>query len=333
MRSRLGLLVVVCASCSVKDPPVSVTKTTEAAAMVQGVPVAPPLAPASHVSDPPGAVAVASAPAAPCEPYIGPRSFKKTIERPEGKRSFEVRMPPSSASWPAPVVVGMHGYGGNPLAFLNSSKLDEEASRRGFVTIAPYGYRNSFNGGDCCGNAKLDKIDDGAFVLAAVDEVAKMACVRTDHVNLTGFSNGGFMAQAIACQHADRVGSIVSVGGMLGIDTCIPARPVSVLLVNGSGDPIIPVKGGGPYNNKSRAVTIDAWRKNDKCDEAKRTRIASHPAIMCERDTCEAGTHVDACLVPYAHAWTVRGHPDNSKGQIERTAREIFDFIVEHEKL
>ena len=329
MRGSLGWLLLMCVACSVKDPPVSVTSTTEAAAFAQ---VAAPQAQA-NVKDPPSGPDVAHTPPTPCTSYTGPRTFKKTIERPEGKRSFEVRMPPSTAAWPAPVVVGMHGYGGNPLAFLNSSKLDEEASRRGYVTIAPYGYRKSFNGGDCCGNAVLEHVDDGAFVMAAVDEVAKMACIRTDHVNLVGFSNGGFMSQAIACEHADRVGSIASVGGMLGIDTCKPVRPVSVLLVNGSGDPIIPVKGGGPYHNKTQAFTVDAWRTNDKCDAKSRTRIPSHPAVMCERDTCEAGTHVDACIVPYAHAWTVRGHPDGSKPQIDRTAREIFDFIAEHEKL
>lgn len=313
---------------------VGTTQTTDAktdavraqaqAAVPVGAPVvqASPIAHATAATEPP--------PALPCEPYRGARAFRKTITRPEGSRSFEVRMPPPSATWPAPVLVAMHGYGGNPIALLRSSRLDEEASRRGYVTIAPTGYRNSFNGGDCCGNAKLDNIDDGGFVLAAVDEVAKLACVRTDHVNLTGFSNGAFMAQAMACEHADRIGSIASVSGMLGLTACKPSRPVSVLLVNGSGDPIIPLKGGGPYNTKSQKFSVDTWRTENRCDEATRKKMPTAGGL-CERDTCANGTHVEACIVPYAHAWVVRGHPDNSKGQIDRTAREIMDFVVEHE--
>jgi poly(3-hydroxybutyrate) depolymerase len=63
--------------------------------------------------------------------------------------------------------------------------------------------------------------DDVPALLALVDAIDRCTPVAT--VMAVGFSNGGLMANALACRAADRVRAIVTVAsGYLGLGRCAP---------------------------------------------------------------------------------------------------------------
>ena len=77
-----------------------------------------------------------------------------------------------------------------------------------FIIITPQGIGNSFNADQCCGKAKKENVDDTGFIQTIVNgaqtsfpSVFPYATVSNEnydgYVWVTGFSNGGFMADKI----------------------------------------------------------------------------------------------------------------------------------------
>lgn len=288
--------------------------------------------PASTVTPSLDAGALPDAAPASCATYDGPPIFRDELERPEGRRTFEVHVPRPVPQRPRPLLVALHPFGSHGHSFLRTTRLHDEATRRGFVVLAPDGYNRSFNAGDCCGDAKRDHVDDMGFVLAAIDQLAPRLCIDTRRVHFAGFSNGGFLAQAIACTHAERVRSIVSVGAVLGWEPCAPTVPVSMLLVHGSGDKVIPTAGGGPFETKPLATGLEHWLATNRCDKKPVATSRSPVNVVCERHACGSDTETQICDAPYAHVWMIRSHPRGDASAAKETAREVLDFIEKQDK-
>src|SRR5207247_4112271 len=84
-------------------------------------------------------------------------------------------------------------------------------------------------------------IDDVAFVRTLLDIVGPTYGLDTSRVVATGISNGGILTELLGCSLADRLIGIVPVAGLMRRNTsatCSPARPISVLGINGTGDTI-----------------------------------------------------------------------------------------------
>lgn len=84
----------------------------------------------------------------------------------------------------------------------------------GFSVLVPEGYRNSWNAGHCCGEAKAKAIDDAGFVhdLAqfVIQEHVKPGGEEGVKVYLTGFSNGAFMVSKLALMQQQGNGQWIS---------------------------------------------------------------------------------------------------------------------------
>ena len=59
-----------------------------------------------------------------------------------------------------------------------------------------------------------------------------------------GFASGGIMATVLACGAADRIAAVAVVSGMTSFEGCDPSRPVPMLGVHGTGDPVLLFNGG-----------------------------------------------------------------------------------------
>ena len=85
-------------------------------------------------------------------------------------------------------------------------------------------------------------------------------------------SAGAFMANRLVCDRADLVTAIAPVAGTLGAATpCSPSRPVSVMAVHGTADPVVPYEGGlmngrgGTSDIVSAPALAERWREMDRC--------------------------------------------------------------------
>ncbi len=285
----------------------------------------------SSIADASARARAARPPAPGCRSPSGPSAYRGHLKRPEGERAFEVRLPaaPVDPMHPARVVFVIHPFGSSALDFMNATHFPEIFGAAGWVVISPEGVNKSFNAGDCCGEAAHSKIDDVGFLLAILDDVRERSCIDDDRVYLTGFSNGGFMSQAFACAHADRVGAIASVGAVLGVRPCEPSEPVSVLLVNGVGDDVIPMDGGGPFRTRPLTETLGVWRDAGHCEArfGDAGVMRSPVGATCRVEPCAEGRTLEACTVPYAHVWMVRSHPAGDPPSQRQTAREMLEFF------
>ncbi|MEO0445550.1 MAG: hypothetical protein AAF191_05675, partial [Verrucomicrobiota bacterium] len=160
----------------------------------------------------------------------------RTVTVGQVDRRYLVYVPETyDAEEATPVVLAFHGGGGNPQSMVAISQLSGKAEEEGFLLVFPYGSGQdpdrflTFNGGDCCGYAMQNEVDDVGYVRALLDDLAKVAQVDAGAVFATGLSNGGIMAYRLAAELADRIAAIAPVGGPLMRDAVSPSQPVAVM--------------------------------------------------------------------------------------------------------
>src|SRR3990172_5600142 len=108
-------------------------------------------------------------------------------------RTYLVHLPPRwNEHGPRPVVLAFHGGGGNASGFKGYAGLDAVADREGFVVVYPDGSGRlgrrllTWNSGNCCGYARDNKIDDVAFVVAVLRDLARGLPLDPARVYATG---------------------------------------------------------------------------------------------------------------------------------------------------
>ena len=219
---------------------------------------------------------------------------------------------------PLPVVVMLHGAGGDAERARLASGFDDYADADGFIVVYPNGTQAaavpgeySWNAGACCGAPQRTGIDDVAFISAVLDEVAAQHPVDASRVYLTGFSNGGMLTYRLSCELGERFAGVAIVGGALNLTVCDAPSPMSVLIVHGTADHTVPYDGGesnertaarfGQWKNVSVADSTAFWRDRDECDDEPATTIEGPIATdtyegciddrMLEVVTISEGTH------------------------------------------
>jgi polyhydroxybutyrate depolymerase len=152
----------------------------------------------------------------------------------------------------APLLLALHGTGGNGAHMRDETgaEFDRLADAQGFAVIYPTGYKNSWD--DCRKTdplpAKQRKIDDIAFFRALVALFHDKHGIDPRRVFIMGYSNGAQMAMRVALEAPDLVAAIAAVSANLPVaenSVCGHVdKPVAVLLMDGTGDPVNPFKGG-----------------------------------------------------------------------------------------
>ena len=225
----------------------------------------------------------------PCADWLEPGAYSLALEVDGRRRSARVDVP--SGGGPRPLVVNLHGYTSSAEEQRSYTAFDLTAYREGFVVVHPQGtgWARAWNGGDCCGAASDDAVDDVGFLDTLTDELDRRLCV--DRVLAAGMSNGAIMAQAWACQ-GTWPDAVLSVAGSLQTPRC-EGEPLPALHVHGTADTIVPFDGGvGNLKGQGSFLgvegTLEAWQTRNRCSgEPEQTW---HGEVACETWTCEAST-------------------------------------------
>jgi polyhydroxybutyrate depolymerase len=227
-------------------------------------------------------------------------------------RTFLVHLPASyDAKKRYPVVLALHGIGGDGLVMARVSHLDETADRFGFIVVYPnagegrwtvpdahsqggfgglgrrpsiFDYPRERRGGDNR-EAGGEPINDMLFFDAMLDKIESEYRVDASRIYATGLSDGGFMAFRLGCDMAHRIAAIATVAATLPLglsESCTnwAWRSVPLLMINGTSDPIISY-GGRPgldirYPLLSAKETLKVWSKMNGCS-AKPVRTKLPP--------------------------------------------------------
>ncbi len=200
------------------------------------------------------------------------------------------------------VVFAWHGFGGSPEQLVRAILPADFWGDA--VVVFPRGLERTFEqfgdvkragwqvGGKEHGGRDL------AFFDALYDKLKGDHCLDERRVYSTGFSNGAFFSNLLACHRGDKLAAIAPVGGGGPFESCPKAVPVRIS--HGTEDPIVPFV----MAQKSAEV----WSKRNGC------KAPPAPAeSACAQASCDAGTEVLFCSAKAKHTW-------GGKGQAEAVA-------------
>jgi polyhydroxybutyrate depolymerase len=167
-----------------------------------------------------------------------------------------------------------------------------------------------------------------------LDQLASKFSVDASRIYATGLSEGGFMTLRVGCALADRIAAIAPVGAaMPKTMICLPARPVPLIMINGTSDPVVPYGGGTEHNLNLATISVEdsakAWAKIDRCAEKpERSKLPAHEKGGTETkvDTypdCQQGAQVVSySLKGVGNTWP-GGLQYQVENQVGKTSQDV----------
>jgi polyhydroxybutyrate depolymerase len=188
------------------------------------------------------------------------------------------------------------------------TEFDKLSDREEFIVVFPNGVGDSWNDGrqNLASEAYLLDVDDVGFVDAMIETISLEYPVDRNKVYATGISNGAIFSHFLAAKRASTFAAIAPVVGGLAIpfnEQFNPDDTVSVLVIQGADDPLVPYDGGQIAGGNRGAIistddTVELWVQNDGCNNTP--LIAELP---------NNDLH-DGCLVTQ-YTWS-NGHTDSA---------------------
>ncbi|MEJ2012170.1 MAG: PHB depolymerase family esterase [Anaerolineales bacterium] len=204
---------------------------------------------------------------------------RRTLEHGGRERKYYLVMPkiPSGAE-KIPLVLALHGGGGTGRQMCRlRGGVQELALAEGFLVACPEGVDHHWNDGRLVYSRRTvqEGVDDVGFLLALVDALKAEFPIDRDRIYVTGVSNGGMMTMRMSCEASATFAAAAAVIAELPVDlNCYPEAPISILLMNGTEDPLVPWDGGQVHLLRqqlgqvySTQATIDFWLRSNECTQ------------------------------------------------------------------
>jgi len=165
-----------------------------------------------------------------------------------GDRYYTIDLPANPRG--APLIVALHGGGGDPDQFSSASGLGAVAVRAGYAVAFPAGTGRrsgrllTWNGGYCCGSAARSSVDDMGFLKKVIKDAQDRFGVDGARIYITGMSNGSIMAETFAARNPDLVRAVAGVAGTMDTGRTQVVGQVPALIIHGTADSMVPYEGG-----------------------------------------------------------------------------------------
>jgi polyhydroxybutyrate depolymerase len=236
---------------------------------------------------PPAVIPQPTEPTDPCQQPARPGSSTVTMTSGNVLRSAVLHVPSTAAGHRLPLLIALHGFGGNGAAFERDTGFSTIADRDDFAVLYP-----SALGVQWAIAAGHER--DVDFVSDLLEQIEGSVCIDPRRVYATGVSNGGGMAARLGCDLTDRFAAIAVVaGGYRSLGACNPTRPVSLLEIHGTNDGSTPYDGSGPQHAGAVLPYVFGWATRDRCTTGPRKRRAAPHTIEYRWTGCAGGTTVD----------------------------------------
>jgi polyhydroxybutyrate depolymerase len=133
-------------------------------------------------------------------------------------------------------------------------------------------------------NRASNRTDDLNFIRTVMDATQQRLSVDRDQTYVIGYSNGGMLAHEVAARMPDRIAAAAIVGSTQCGCLEQPQNPVSILMMNGTSDPLVPPEGRrwparlGFESMRSVADCEAYWRKADGATESS-APVQAYPGV------------------------------------------------------
>lgn len=254
------------------------------------------------------------------------QSEQHTIIHDGIKRTYSTYIPDGiKGPHPVTLLVALHGGGGSAKEWPTYTNYGFErlAEREHFILVYPNAIEGHWNDGRDVKHfySHREGIDDAGFLSLLIDKLASSYPIDTNRIYVIGASNGGMMAHKLAAEHSDKIAAIATVISSIPKNLegkLNPSHPVSVLMINGTDDPLVrweggPVKFGRSMNGEviSTDQAVKFWTEHDKCTSSVDT--ANLPDVDPDDGTmvtvsgyrnCESGSEVVLYkIIGGGHTW------------------------------
>lgn len=284
------------------------------------------------------------------EAFQGP--FALTPEN-FGARQAKVYLPlqyESKAKWP--LVILLHGFGGSADWVDTYLAMRFRVSSRGFILVTPDGTKvpagtkvpggpdysgNQFwNATDYCCDLGKTGVDDVGYLTSLIEMAKVKYQVDPSRIYLFGHSNGGFMANRLACEEAGKgIAGIANLagGGLKDPAKCRVPNAIPYLQIHAVNDPTI-LYGDDPKYAGAEAV-LKQWVKKNGCGKPEAKEAGKdYLQLVPGEDTkerawksCKGGNEVALWTIK---PFTVKDHHPHIPLFHPGAPDAVLDFLFRH---
>ena len=267
-------------------------------------------------------------------------------------QTYSIYVPPSlTLDKPVPLVMVLHGAGGQGKLYIERNNWKSEADREGFIVVAPNGLPFRIHAapkfltnprvwasGQIKESTPRGRLDDNQFLNDVLDQVEHNFLIDKKRIYVCGHSNGSSMTFRFANHFATRIAAIAMVAGEMNEDHPAPKRDVPTLYFLGDQDPLTLLKGGrrttpwGSQKVPDIRIGLSAW--------AKAIHANPKPTLRTDdsvKTVFEYGPHMQMWLIKgQGHMWpggAEAGLPARAVGPSVRTidaTHEFWEFFKSH---
>ncbi|MCU0292033.1 MAG: alpha/beta fold hydrolase [Thermoanaerobaculaceae bacterium] len=260
-----------------------------------------------------------------------PGTYSETFLVAGTERSARIHLPPSyNGSSALPVVILLHGEGGDPRQVESMSRFAAEADRQDLILVTPWGTGEprGWNTGGCCASN-----DDAAFLRELASALLAELTVDEKRIALVGYSSGGTLALQAAPELAEQLAVVAAVSpNPPTLSAHWPAvgeatSRVALLLVTSEG--------GSAEPTGADATTARWWAASNGCGPLPdRQWTPNGSASILSFPGCRDGIDVVLLSVPDAgRSWpggrAISPGATNPPDTPSATAH-IIDFLTRH---
>ncbi len=265
------------------------------------------------------------------------------------ERSYLLHLPPGlDQKKPIPLVLVLHYYTGTGRAEAEQTGFSKKADKEHFMVVYPDGSVPAPRGlsWNIWHNPKdMQGRGDIAFVKELIRRLSAQFAIDPKRIYVTGMSQGGMISHLAASELSSLIAAVASVGGFITQQPKAGA-PVSVLIIHGMDDAVVPYRGGilgggrqsrggrrgGPMGRQVPAVAeaTAIWVAHNGC--SRKVKKTQQGKVIKELYTGgKAGTEVVVyTIVGGGHNWP--GDRNDKTGSGFKATDVIWEFFKQHPK-
>jgi len=198
------------------------------------------------------------------------------------KRTYRLHVPATyRRDTPAGLLFAFHGGSGTGAQMERFVDFSRATDPEGFIVAYPDAVERSWNDGRAVETIRSQRegIDDVKFISALIDAVGLQYNIDPKRIYAAGISNGAMFSHFLAARASKRIAAIAAVAGgvPLGLaKTFHPESPVSVLIIQGTADPLVPFQGGPVARDRGSIIpteeAVEKWATHDGCPKTPSVR-------------------------------------------------------------
>jgi len=191
-------------------------------------------------------------------------------------RTYTAQLPETK---PAPLVIALHGKTQSGSDMMTRTSWPAVARREAFAVVFPDGLNRAWADlradEERASDGPPQGTDDVAFIARLIRKFVDDGIADPKRIYVTGVSNGGAMTMTLLCKRPELFAAAASVIMNLTNESarvCRSSRPVPLLMMNGTADPLVPYQGGRGTSTFavggfwSTAKTLEFWRRANGCE-------------------------------------------------------------------